>query len=455
MAIEVPAGRSGTILVVDDDIDMQRLLAHWLRAAGHTVRTVSSGPEALTQVCIARPDLVITDLRMEGMDGMALASRLLADAPALPVLMLSGDAAIPDALAATRLGAAAFLTKPPTREALLAEVDRQLGLPQTEAARQGNFGTGFIHRSSAIAALLEEAALLAQGDISIMISGSTGTGKEVLARAIHAGSPRGDKSFIGINCGAIPEQLLESELFGHEKGAFTGATTRHEGLFVAADGGTLFLDEIGDMPLSLQVKLLRVLQDLEVRPVGALRGTPVDVRVISATHQDLEQLMLAGEFREDLYYRLNGVGLHIPALCERREDIPPLVAWFLARHAARTRTPLKRFGAEALELLVSAPWPGNARQLSNVVEQCATLAREELIPLALTLRALRGHAGQIQTLKEAREDFDRQYLISVMRLANGNVATAARLAGRNRTEFYKLLEQHRIEAAQFRSDLGS
>lgn len=454
MSTEAVSGTTGTLLVVDDDPDMQRLLALWLRAAGHTVRTVSSAAEALTQVCIARPELVITDLRMEGMDGMALVSRLLGDAPSLPVVMLSGAAAIPDALAATRLGASAFLTKPPTREALLAEVTRQLERSQSGGSRQGSFGAGFVHRSSVIAALLEEAALLAKGDISIMISGATGTGKEVLARAIHAGSPRGDKPFIGINCGAIPEQLLESELFGHEKGAFTGAATRHEGLFVAADGGTLFLDEIGDMPVSLQVKLLRVLQDLEVRPVGAVRGTPIDVRVISATHQDLEQLMLAGEFREDLYYRLNGVSLHIPALGERREDIAPLTGWFLARHAARTRTSLKRFDADALALLVSAPWPGNARQLANVVEQCATLAREDLIPLSLTQRALRGHAGQIQTLKEAREDFDRQYLVSVMRLANGNVATAARLAGRNRTEFYKLLEQHRIEAAQFRSDLG-
>lgn len=455
MSTESGIGHTGTILVVDDDGDMQRLLAHWLRAAGHTVRTVSSGAEALTQVGIDRPDLVITDLRMEGMDGMALASRLLADAPGMPVVMLSGEAAIPDALSATRLGAAAFLTKPPTRETLLHEVGRQLALAPREAARSGGFGTGFIHRSELISALLEEAALLARGDISIMISGATGAGKEVLARAIHAGSPRRDQPFVGINCGAIPEQLLESELFGHEKGAFTGATTRHEGLFVAANGGTLFLDEIGDMPVSLQVKLLRVLQDLEVRPVGALRGTPIDVRVISATHQDLEQLMLAGEFREDLYYRLNGVSLHIPALSERREDIAPLVGWFLARHAARTRTPLKRFGPDAMELLVAAPWPGNTRQLANVVEQCATLAREELIPLSLTQRALRGHTGQVLTLKDAREAFDRQYLISVMRLANGNVATAARLAGRNRTEFYKLLEQHRIEAVQFRADLDA
>jgi len=207
------------------------------------------------------------------------------------------------------------------------------------------------------------------------------------------------------------------------------------------------------MPLSLQVKLLRVLQELAVRPVGAITPIPVDVRIISATHQNLELQVQAGEFREDLFYRLNAVTLQLPSLAERREDIPLLVDYFLDRHAARVGTPRKRFAPEALDQLIAAPWPGNVRQLINVVEQCATLSRGDIIPLAATTRALRGQGGPLLSLKDARDAFERDYLISVMRLSNGNVATASRLAGRNRTEFYKLLEHHRIEAAQFREDL--
>ena len=311
-----------------------------------------------------------------------------------------------------------------------------------------------IHRSARIRELLEEAELLAAGDISIFISGETGTGKEILARAIHAASPRRDHAFIGVNCGAIPEQLLESELFGHEKGAFTGANSRHEGLFLAAHGGTLFLDEIGDMPLSLQVKLLRVLQDLEVRPVGATRGIPVDVRIISATHHDLESLVKAGEFREDLYYRLHVVPIRLPGLAERREDIPLLLEYFLGKYAEKAGTRTKRFEADAVDYLVSTAWPGNVRQLVNVVDQCATLTKGEVISLTMAQRALRGEPGRIQTLKDARDTIEKNYLIGVLHVAHGNVATAARIAGRNRTEFYKLLELHRIEAAQFRADPG-
>lgn len=440
----------GTVLLVDDDEDMLNLLSAWLRHAGYRARTATSGEDALAQLAGERPDLVITDLFMRGMDGMTLLGQIQVQHPLLPVIMLSGQAQIPDAVKATNLGSAGFLTKPPQRDQLLAEV-RNLVNPVRSAAHDV-FAATFVSRSPRIRELLEEAELLAAGDISIFISGETGTGKEVLARAIHAASPRHAHPFIGINCGAIPDQLLESELFGHEKGAFTGANTRHEGLFLAANGGTVFLDEIGDMPLSLQVKLLRVLQDREVRPVGATKGIPIDVRIISATHQDLESLVKDGEFREDLYYRLNVVPLHIPGLAERPEDIPVLLQHFLSRHAERTGARTKRFEPDAVELLVAAPWPGNVRQLQNVVEQCATLTKGELITSSMAQRALRGESGRIQTLKEARDAFERRYLVSVMQVANGNVATAARLAGRNRTEFYKLLEYHKIEAAQYRAD---
>mgnify|MGYP000874510030 CR=1 FL=1 len=257
-----------------------------------------------------------------------------------------------------------------------------------------------------------------------------------------------------MNCGAIPEQLLESELFGHEKGSFTGANNRHEGLFLAADGGTLFLDEIGDMPLGLQVKLLRVLQDFEVRPVGATRSVPVNVRIISATHNDLEALVAKGEFREDLYYRLNVVPLHMPRLAERPEDVPLLLEHFLALQATRGGVPRKRFAPDAVAYLSAASWPGNIRQLVNVVELCTTLTKGDIIPLSMAQRALRDEPAQIKPLKEARADFERNYLISVLRISAGNVANAARIAGRNRTEFYKLLNQYGLEAGDYRSASG-
>jgi two-component system, NtrC family, response regulator GlrR len=442
----------GTVLLVDDDADMLKLTSTWLRSAGFDIQTAGSGADALSRIAVSRPDVVVTDLFMEGMDGVALLKEIHAANPLLPVVMLSGHAQIPDAVRATHLGTAAFLTKPIAKEQLIAEVSNQIRTVLARKRRQGRFGEHIVHCSAIMQELLEQAEMVAATDVTVFISGETGTGKEILARAIHDASPRAAHAFIGVNCGAIPEQLLESELFGHEKGAFTGANTRHEGLFMAAHEGTMFLDEIGDMPLGLQVKLLRVLQDLQVRPVGATKSVAVDTRIISATHNRLEELVRAGEFREDLYYRLNVVPLHMPSLAERREDIPLLLDHFLQRHAAKQGTRGKRFDAEALEYLTAAAWPGNIRQLANAVELCATLSKGDVIPAAMAQRALREKPGRIQPLKEARDAFERGYLVSVMRVANGNVATAARIAGRNRTEFYKLLGFHGIDVASFKPD---
>ena len=438
------------ILVVDDDSDMLALLSRWLEAEGFSVVSASSGSEALTRLSLARPHCVLTDLFMDGMDGMTLLSRIHASNPLMPIIMLSGQAGIPEAMRAMHLGISAFLTKPVDREQLVQNVARALRLSSDVPEQRPRFGSGIIFRSTLMSELLEKAELVADSDVTVFISGQTGTGKEVLAKAIHEASPRKDKPFIGVNCGAIPEQLLESELFGHEKGAFTGAMTRHEGLFQAANGGTLFLDEIGDMPLGLQVKLLRVLQDFEVRPVGSTRSIPVNVRIISATHQDLGDSVKAGEFREDLYYRLNVVPLHMPGLSERREDIPALLDFFLDRQATKRMTKKKRFAPEALEYLLSAPWPGNVRQLMNVVELCTTLTKTDIIPLSMAKSALREEPAGIQTLKAAKDAFERNYLIGVLRITHGHVANAARIAGRNRTEFYKLLAQHHLNAADFR-----
>lgn len=438
--------KPATILLVDDDDDILSLLSVWLDKAGYQVVTVTSGREAINQVGIIQPQLVITDLFMDDVDGMAVLTSVHQKNPLLPVIMLSGKAQIPDAVKATHLGSAAFLTKPVQRKELLQQVERALNRasdPRVDAA----FSEGLVYRSAAMSELVDNAKLVADSDITVFIEGDTGTGKEVLARAIHEASPRRDKPFIPINCGAFPEQLLESELFGHEKGAFTGASTRHEGLFLAANGGTLLLDEIGDMPMNLQVKLLRVLQDFQVRPVGSIRNYPVDVRIISATHRDLAQAVKNGDFRQDLYYRLNVVPLTIPSLAERRDDIPLLVEHFLEQRQQKGR---KHFSPEALDYLVSALWPGNIRQLVNVIDQCVTLNKTDTVPLTLVQRALHDEPGRIQTLKEAKDAFERDYLISVMRITEGRVANAARIAGRNRTEFYKLLGQHGIDPDQFR-----
>jgi two-component system response regulator GlrR len=294
-----------------------------------------------------------------------------------------------------------------------------------------------------------EALRVAKTDYSVLISGASGTGKELLASAIHRASGRPGE-FVAVNCAAIPEQLLESELFGHAKGAFTGALQDRRGLFEHAESGTLFLDEIGDMPASVQVKLLRVLQERHVRPVGSNRALPVDVRVVSATNRDLESDMHEGRFREDLYYRLNVVELQMPTLAERREDIPVLVARKLDDLAMQGDV-RKRFSPGAMELLMAADWPGNVRQLFNVVEKTVALTPSPVIGVRQVRSALGDQAAAVRPYSEAREAFTRNYLIELMRLSRGNVSKAARLANRNRTDFYRLLAKHRLDAGSFKS----
>jgi two-component system response regulator GlrR len=281
----------------------------------------------------------------------------------------------------------------------------------------------------------------------VLIHGQSGTGKELLARAIHRASERSGGPFVGLNCSAIPESLFESELFGHVKGAFTGATRDHPGLFRAATGGTLFLDEIGDMPLGFQVKLLRALQERSIRPVGSTES----VRIISATHQDLELALRENRFREDLYYRMNVVTLELPSLAERREDIPLLANHFLKDFPDTGKKGVRGFSPEAMEAMLSAPWPGNVRQLYNVVEQSVALSTTPLIPVSLVQRALRGESSEMPAFAEARSEFERDYLTRLLQITHGNVTRAAGIAKRNRTEFYKLLQKHHLNPAQFKS----
>ncbi|CAG0997618.1 Transcriptional regulatory protein QseF [Methylophilaceae bacterium] len=445
------------ILTVDDDPDILKLLNMRLQAAGYQVMSASNGEEALAQISISRPALVISDLRMPGMDGLALFDAIHQTDPALPLIMLTAHGSIPEAVDATQRGVFGFLTKPFDSKTLLQQVEAALRMtagaePAAGQMDEDKWREAIVTRSPQMENLLGQAKLIASSDASAFIQGESGTGKELLARAIHHASPRKNKPFIAINCGAMPEALLESELFGHTKGAFTGALRDHKGLFQAADNGTLFLDEIGDMPLPLQVKLLRALQEQTVRPVGSNASIPIDVRVISATHRNLAEEMKAGRFREDLYYRINVVGLEIPPLSARREDISLLANNFLNQVSEKYGKKLNGFAPEAMELLIAAPWPGNVRQLQNIVEQTVVLSTTPLIPASLVQKALQDDIGGIQPFETARKNFERDYLIKLLKATNGSVTQAARLAQRNRTEFYKLLQRHQLTPALFKDD---
>lgn len=440
------------ILLVDDDADLIELLSMRLMAANFSVTAASSAEAALTHLSVQRPDLMITDLRLGGMDGMKLFERVHEQHPTLPVIVLTAHGTIPDAVEATARGVFGYLTKPFDGKQVLQKVQQALALSAgASPAEDGEqWRAGIITRNPAMEELLSEARLVAASDASILIRGESGSGKELLAAAIHKASERRDRPFIAVNCGAIPEQLLESELFGHVRGAFTGAVQTQKGLFQAAEGGTLFLDEIGDMPLPLQVKLLRVLQERVIRPVGSSQTIPVDVRILSATHRDLDEAMSAGEFREDLYYRLNVVTLKIPSLSERREDISLLAAHFLGKLGTRYGKSIAGFAPDAMEGLLSAAWPGNVRQLYNVVEQACALATTPLIPLSLVQKALRERSEEVMPYAEAKQRFERDYLTQLLKLSAGNVADAARMADRNRTDFYRLLQRHDLAPALFK-----
>ena len=452
--VTAAATPTANILAVDDDPDLLRLMQIRLSAAGHNVVTAESAERALIQLTTMRPQLVVTDLRMDGMDGMALFEAIGARHPTLPVIVLTAHGTIPDAVDAVKRGVFGYLTKPFDPKILLTEIERALritGIAQTDSSQaDAGWRSDIITHNQAMEDVLARAQLVARNDASVFIHGESGTGKELLARAIHRASPRREQPFVGINCGAIPEPLLESELFGFVKGAFTGAMRDQAGLFLSANHGTLFLDEIGDMPATLQVKLLRALQEREVRPVGSTAHHAIDVRVISASHRNIETEMAAGNFREDLFYRLNVVALSLPPLAARRDDIPLLANHFLGDLARKYEKNVSSYAPEALELLITAAWPGNVRQLRNVVEQAVALATASMVPASLVQQAIQHHHGQYLSYEDACREFERNYLAQVLKITEGNVTQASRLARRNRTEFYKLLHRHHLDSSMFK-----
>lgn len=438
-------------LLVDDDASLLHLLSLRLIADGLEVRAVESAEQALAQLPVFRPHVVITDLRMQGMDGLSLFTMIDKQHTAMPVIIMTAHGTIEEAVDATKRGVFSFITKPFDSKDLLQQINQALRVSGGTEGEEDlpDWRAEIITRSPVMEDLLRQVKLVSQSDASVFIHGESGTGKELLARAIHNASPR-EGAFVPVNCSAIPESLFESELFGHRKGAFTGATHTNDGLFKSAEGGTLFLDEIGDMPKAFQAKLLRALQERQIRPVGATESMGVDVRIVSATHRNLEEAMLAGEFREDLYYRLNVVTLELIPLSKRREDIPLLVTSFLRKLAEKSANQVRGYSPEAMEILVTYDWPGNVRQLYNVVEQTVALSTTPIIPETLVTNALRDHPVQIPSLVEARQKFDRDYLVQLLQLTCGNVSHAARLAKRNRTEFYKLLNRYHINPSLFK-----
>ena len=451
---------SEKILVVDDDRNLLELLRMRLEAARFHVVTAPSEDEAVEAMKAEVFDLSIVDLQLIHRDGIALMEEMHSFNPELPVIILTAHGSIESAVEAMRRGAFSYLTKPFESQDLLLQIEKALETRRltSEVRRLQNLleerydFPNIIAKSPKMQRVLEIVARVASTDSTVFIHGESGTGKELIARAVHLSSPRKDKSFVAVNCAALPEPLLESELFGHERGAFTGAVKSRKGLFGQADGGTLFLDEIGDMPGSTQAKVLRVLQEQQFYPLGGEQPLDVDVRVIVATNKDIEDLVKQGRFREDLYYRIHVIPVLLPPLRERKEDIPPLVEHFLKKFGPQMKKEINGLSPQAMQRLMLYDWPGNVRELENVIEYAVAMTHQDLLTEDLILQT-KGFVCQegLKPLKEAKDAFEKSYLIYLLELCKGNVSTAAKLAGKYRADFYDLLKKHRLRVEDFKN----
>jgi two-component system response regulator HydG len=451
------------IVAVDDDGDVLRLVERLLTRAGFVVQTFGDPMRALEAMRASRepPDVVLSDIHMPGMTGLELLSAVRDSWPTLPVVLMTGKGTLDSAMQAVRLGAYDYLLKPfdpvdalvvAIRRAVehkqLIERNRYLEQQLSDADRFEEL----VGRSAAMRDMFAMISSVAPTDTTVLILGESGTGKELVARAVHRQSPRSGRRFVAINCAALTESVLESELFGHVKGAFTGALQSRRGLFEEASGGTLFLDEIGELPHSTQVRLLRVLQEREIRPVGSNESRRVDVRIAAATHRDLQAAVEAGTFRQDLYYRLNVVRVDVPALRRRSDDIPLLVQHLIAKHSHRLGKQVMHVAPDALERLQRHDWPGNVRELENVVERAVVLGRGEAVTLDTLPPEIGGtvapvapvavSGGAIATWNDARNGFEAAYLGRILDAADGNLSAAARMAGLDRSNFKRLLKRH-------------
>jgi two-component system response regulator GlrR len=482
------------VLIIDDEQEICELLAMRLEHNHYRVTTANDGPSGLDVLERRHVDAIILDLRLGEENGLDVLSEVQKRSPDIPVVILTAHGTIETAVEAMKRGAYGFLTKPFHDHELLQKLAHAVessslrrevaGLRQAVGAQSNE--TRLLGTSTAIARVRELIARVAPTDATVLITGESGTGKELAARAIHALSPRSEGPFVAVNCGAIPAELLESELFGHIKGSFTGALRDKAGLFAAARGGTLFLDEIGEASPAVQVKLLRVLQERTFSRVGSTIEEETDARVLAATNRELRSLVTEGTFRQDLFYRLHVVPLAMPPLRERQSDIPWLASVFLERVASRHNRPAPRLTRDAVELLLTHRWPGNVRELANVTEAALLLSRGDLISaddlrpvlgptdppppppsslpasspplpsapgldgLLQIIQLLQDEQAMLPQLREARDVFEKTYLTELMRRTGGNVTVASRVAGRNRTDFYELLRRHQLSAANFK-----
>ena len=450
---------SHRILIVDDEQPVLDVLGEVMQLAGYEATTVSEEEEALQAVQDKAYDLAIVDLQLRRLSGIDLMKKLRCFLRDMPVIILTGYGTIESAVEAMKQGAYSYLTKPIAPRDLRDHIEKALEdrrvtaeIERLKALLKEEYGSAVIvARSDAMQRVLDVVSRVAQSDSTVYIHGESGTGKELIARTIHLASRRKERSFLALNCAALPETLLESTLFGHERGAFTGALQSKRGMFAQAHQGTMFLDEIGDMSLEIQAKVLRVLQERRFYPLGSEKLVEVDLRVIVATNKDLEEQARKGLFRSDLFYRIHVIPIHLPPLRERKEDIPLLVDYFLGRLGRQMKKEIRGLSPSAMRKLMLHDWPGNVRELENALEYAAAVTRRDVITEDLVLEARRSPTEEkLRPLKEERDAFERGYLIKLLQACQGNVSEAADLAGRGRTDFYSLLKKHDLDPSDFR-----
>ena len=451
------------VLVVDDDASMQRMLRQRLEREGYAVQTAPDGEEGLDLIRKEVFSLIITDMRMPKLRGDELVRAVAQFNPNIPIIVMTAYAEVDEAVQLMRDGLYHYVTKPFDVEDLVTKVKKALDQEITSSeARQVR--TKIVSRRksdyivgacSKIEELLTQISIVAQNDVPVIIYGESGTGKELVARAIHYTGKRSDRPFVVENCGAIPETLIENELFGHVKGAYTDARTDQKGLFEEAHGGTLFLDEIGELPVTLQVKFLRVLQDGEFKRVGSTRPIRVDVRVIAATNKDLIQAIAEKSFREDLFYRLNVIPVTTPPLRERKEDIPLLINQFLTDFNKELGKAVEGFSPAAIQKMMTYQWPGNVRELKNKVKQAMVLTRNNVITAEDLFFHVPVSSNKFQSFKEAKREFEKEYISQVLRICQGNISQAARLAKKDRKDFYDVMKKYGIQPEAFRKQHAS
>ncbi|MCD6262259.1 MAG: sigma-54-dependent Fis family transcriptional regulator [Deltaproteobacteria bacterium] len=450
------------ILIVDDDENMLQVLKFRIEEEGYEPVAVTNAKDALELSSKDVFDLALVDLRLVGTTGIDLMKELHSNVPEMPVIILTAYGTIETAVQAMQQGAYSYLTKPFDYRDLIFQIRK--GLEKNQLAREvkrlralvgESYGfSNIIGKSKAMRIVMEQVARAAETDSNVCIYGESGTGKELIAKSLHLLSSRKDNDFVAINCGAIPEKLFEAELFGYKKGAFTGAIKDKKGYFSQADKGSLFLDEIAELPESVQVKLLRVLQEHTFYPLGSERLVTVDVRIIAATNADLEDKVRNGAFREDLYYRVHIIPIYIPPLRNRKDDIPLLSDYFIKKYAKRMKKEPKELSSLALQKLLSYSWPGNVRELENTIEYAMAMSEGHIINEDLVLHNRRTHItdrGKIRPLKEARAEFEKEYIRTVLSITKGNVTEAAKLTGKYRSDFYGLLKKYDLQASDFKN----